>query len=90
MSSLVLTKEDEQAVKDILLKFINRVATYGDNRRPEEIAILPAVLSALFEHSEELKWSSSPNNEKCEVTYWGEPSPLAKALMADKDVTVSL
>ena len=80
MSSLVLTTEDEQAVKDILLKFINRVSQYEDNRRPEEIAILPAIVRLLLDGK----------NEKCEVTYWGEPSPLAKALMSDKDVTVLL
>ena len=48
MSSLVLTKEDELKVKQALVDFVVSTSNTSEHRRPEDIAILPAMTKILL------------------------------------------
>ena len=48
MINLVLAREEEQAVKTTLLKFVYKVGNIEESRRPEDIAILPAMTKILL------------------------------------------
>ncbi len=48
MSSLVLTQEDELKVKQALVDFVVSTSNTSENRRPEDIAILPAMTEILL------------------------------------------
>ena len=48
MSSLPLNRDEEAALKKDLLDFVHRVAAVDGEKKPEEIAILPAVAEILL------------------------------------------
>ena len=48
MSSLVLTKEEELKVKQALVDFVVNTSNTSEHRRPEDIAILPAMTEILL------------------------------------------
>ena len=43
-----LTQEEEQVLKNKLLKFVEMVSTYGENRWSDEIKVLPAIVEQLL------------------------------------------
>ena len=48
MIQLILNEEEKASLKNILLEFVYRAVKAEDKRRPEEIAILPAIIKLLL------------------------------------------
>lgn len=48
MSSLPLNKDEELNIKQYMIDFVRRVSSTSEEKRPEEIAILPAMIKILL------------------------------------------
>ena len=48
MNGIILSQEEKCELKKELLDFMRRVLSDGDNRKPEEIAVLPAISKLLL------------------------------------------
>ena len=48
MNCIILSQEEKSELKKELLEFVSRVLSDKDNRKPEEIAVLPAISKLLL------------------------------------------
>ncbi len=86
MIAIILSEAEAVALKELLFDFVKRVSGYGNQRRPEEIAILPAVMQLLLNASEASSEKTSFTNR---VSFGKRPPTTKPDSEAEKQDTFS-
>ena len=74
MSAITLSEAEAVALKELLFDFVKKVSGYGNQRWPEEIAILPAVVQLLLNVCEDKSEQTSFTNR----VSFGKRTTIAK------------